>query len=87
MLRLKEDVIGQVLSNKQLGIRQNQLGLVKGAFTGINNEYLVLDYQRSLYKQFNSLTETYKVNPALVRAFCDLFGANHKETNKECVRL
>ena len=87
LLRLKEGKIKNIISNKQLGLRQNQFGLARGIFTGTQLEYLLLDYQHNRYEQLDSLDEIHQSQPRLVKAFCNLFSPSHDKVNKECVTL
>ncbi len=86
-LRLKEKAIEDMVSQKQLGLRQNQQGLVWGKFLSQETNYLLLDYQANKYQALNSLNQTYASHPKLVTSFCSLFSASNHEINNDCVNL
>lgn len=87
LLRLKEGEIENLISNKQLGLRQNNLGLARGIFTGTQPEYLVFNYQHKRYERHEGLTVVNRNYPNLVEAFCSLFSPSHKKIREECVTL
>jgi len=86
-LRLKEAAIKEMLSQKQLGLRQNQQGLVRGKFLSQETKYLLLDYQANKYQALNGLNKTHASHPKLVKSFCNLFAASNIEIHNDCVNL
>ena len=86
-MRLKEKDIKEMGSQKKLGLRQNQQGLVRGKFLSQETEYLLLDYPAPKFQALNGLNQTHASHPKLVKSFCNLFAASNNEINKDCVNL
>ncbi len=87
LLRLKEESVEKMLSQKQLGLRQNQLGLFRGSFVGKKMNYLLINYQSLHYSQIPHLSDAHKLQPSLTKSFCNLYAASQPQISEECVNL
>ncbi len=87
LLRLKEESTNKLLPQKQLGLRQNQIGLFRSRFIGHQMSYQLMNYQTLQYQQLPHLIEAHRLHPALVKSFCRLYSSSQAQINKECVSL
>ncbi len=87
LLRLKEESTNKLLPQKQLGLRQNQMGLFRSRFIGHQMSYLLVNYQTLQYQQLTHLTDAHRLHPSLVKSFCRLFSSSQTQISKECVSL
>lgn len=87
MLRLKESSIEEMTNQKQLGLRLNEIGLARGKFTGVDTEFLLLNYQLNSYTRHTSLAGAFEIQPILVKRFCELFASSDSHLNEKCVQL
>ncbi len=87
LLRLKEESVVALLPKKQLGLRQNQMGLFRSKLIDRKKGYLLIDYQTLQYQQFSLLSEAFTLQPSLVLSFCKLYSNSDVKIANECVRL
>jgi len=87
LLRLKEASTNMLLPQKQLGLRQNQIGLFRSRFLGHKTSYMLVNYQTQQYQHFAYLTEAQKLHPSLVKSFCSLYSSSQAQIKKDCVNL
>jgi len=87
LLRLKEESTDMLLPQKQLGLRQNQMGLFRSRFLGHQMIYLLVNYQTLQFQQLTNLTDAHRLHPSLVKSFCSLYSRSQAQISKECVSL
>lgn len=82
-LSLKENVIGDAISKKQVGIRIGNNSLLHAALNSPDKQYIYINHQNNTYRQLNSLLELKEESP-LTHEYCLFFGQKGESSYFDC---
>lgn len=83
MLRIKPDSVIEMLSQKQLGVRDSQQGIYYGLYTSDSPEILIADYINNTFTTHEISADFSSKQP--LKEFCEAYKSVNQDTKKVCL--